>query len=95
MVVVIATIEARSGREEDLEQVLRSLVTETRREPGCLQYDLHVSADNPAAFALYERWESADALQAHFETEHMIAALGGFDELSEAGPVLARYELLK
>jgi quinol monooxygenase YgiN len=50
---------------------MRSRVESSRREPGCLQYDLHQSSENPAQFMLHETWESDAALARHFETPQM------------------------
>ena len=48
---VIAIISGRGpGKEAALHAVLTGLLTLTRKESGCLNYDLHQSPDNPVKF---------------------------------------------
>ncbi|MGA2716224.1 MAG: putative quinol monooxygenase [Bryobacteraceae bacterium] len=68
---VVAELSAKSGREEELKQLLLSIIDPVRREDGCIQYDLHVSTNEPANFVFYENWKDADALQRHATSRHM------------------------
>jgi quinol monooxygenase YgiN len=79
--------------EKDLGEVLRGVVGPTRRETGCIQYDLHVGANDRAAFAVYERWADQAALDAHLRTPHMTAALPRISELSDSPPSIVVYRL--
>lgn len=38
---IVANIHAKAGREELVRAELEKLVVPTRKEAGCLQYDLH------------------------------------------------------
>ena len=91
MIVVFATLHARDGREKELEEVLRELVTKSRGEPGCLQYDLHVKLDDPGAFAFFEQWETPESLEAHFETDHFKAAGARAADLATGPATIDRY----
>src|SRR6266850_6317226 len=48
-VTLIVLLRAREGQETILEAELRALVAPTRKEKGCLRYDLYRSADTPGA----------------------------------------------
>jgi len=65
-------MRARAGHEPFLEAELRALVTPTRKEDGCLQYDLHRAADGTGAFLLHEVWASRDHHTAHTKTDHFL-----------------------
>jgi quinol monooxygenase YgiN len=69
--VLIVQFRAREGQEGVLEQELRALVPATRREEGCLTYELHRSASTPGHFMLVEIWASRDHHTRHLETPHM------------------------
>lgn len=69
-VTVMAQLKAKEGMEEQLQKELLHLVDHTRKEPGCLNYDLHVSSTEPGSFFFYENWISKMALEMHFETPH-------------------------
>ena len=68
---VVAELKAKPGREEEVRSLLLSVIEPVRAEEGCLQYDLHVSTADPAAFVFYENWKDADALKAHARSAHM------------------------
>jgi len=67
----IATLIAKPGQQDALEQHLRALVEPTRAEAGCGQYDLHQDLSNPLAFYMIEQWSSDEALQAHDDSAHI------------------------
>ena len=60
----------REAQEIFLEAELRALIGPTRKEQGCLRYDLYRSTEGPAAFLLYEIWESRAHHTAHTKTDH-------------------------
>lgn len=72
-VTVVAEISAKPGSEEELKNVLLSVIDSVRKEDGCIQYDLHVSNSEPGKFLFYENWESPEALQKHSTADHMKA----------------------
>jgi quinol monooxygenase YgiN len=67
---VLVWLRAKKGKEVPLERQLRTLVTASRAEPGCLAFDLHHSADQPGDFFLHEIWSSEAALADHRQTPH-------------------------
>ena len=72
-VTVVARLKAKSGMEEQVKQELLKMVEETRKEKGCLNYDLHVDEKDPGTFLFYENWVSKMALDNHFHTKHFLA----------------------
>ena len=84
MLPVVALIKAKPGKEKALEKMLRGLVAPTRREAGCLQYDLHLDKQQPGMFVFVERWESEAHLGAHLQTPHIAAGMSRKDELIES-----------
>ena len=75
---VLARVRARPGKEAEVRRLLRALVAPSRAEAGCLNYDLHQSAADPAEFMFYENWTSRAALDAHAASPHLreFGALG-------------------
>ena len=63
-VTLIVQLRPRDGQEMLLEAELRALVGPTRKEDGCLTYDLHRSAEGPTAFLLDEVWASRELIRA-------------------------------
>lgn len=71
-VTLIVHLRPRDGQELLLEAELRALVAPTRKEEGCLVYDLHRSTDGPGAFLFHEVWTTRDAHTAHTRTDHFL-----------------------
>ena len=47
------------------------MVKATRKEKGCLCYNLHLSKKDPTVFAFYEQWSDKEAFDAHGKSPHM------------------------
>jgi quinol monooxygenase YgiN len=71
-VTLIVILRAREGQETLLEAELRALVSPSRREEGCLSYNLHRSVDTPGALLLHEVWASREAHTEHTHTPHFL-----------------------
>jgi quinol monooxygenase YgiN len=71
-VTLIVLLRAREGQETILEAELSALVSPSRKEDGCLRYDLHRSVDTPGALLLHEVWASRDAHTEHTHTPHFL-----------------------
>ncbi len=71
-VTLIVILRAREGQETLLEAELRALVGPSRREDGCLTYNLHRSIEPPGALLLHEVWESREAHTEHTHTPHFL-----------------------
>lgn len=89
---VVATFQARPGKESELRAALAALVGPTRQEAGCLNYDLHQSPDHPAKFLFHENWTSKSHLDAHLQSAHIKALLPRVDELCVAFPEITLWE---
>lgn len=69
-VFVIASFNPSSGQQQTVEQILRGMVSASRKEPGCLRYDLHRTQGSPQLFVLFETYRDAAALETHRATSH-------------------------
>jgi quinol monooxygenase YgiN len=71
-VTLIVTLRAKEGQHLLLEAELRALVTPSRKEEGCLQYDLHVAADHLGSYLVHEVWATREHQGAHTRTPHFL-----------------------
>jgi len=91
-VTVIATFQARPGKETELRAALTGLLAPTRKESGCLNYDVHQSTDEPGKFLFHETWTSKAHLDAHLQSPHLKALLPRVDELCTGFPQITLWE---
>jgi quinol monooxygenase YgiN len=72
-VTVIAYHRAKPGKEQALRDALLAVRAPTRAEKGCINYDLHISPDDPGLLVFHENWESKEDLDAHLQSPHIDA----------------------
>ena len=84
LLTVVAEMQAKPGREEDLRKALLALIEPTRAEDGCVQYDLHIHSNDPARFLFYENWASPAHLARHAASAHLTAFVAAAGSLLAA-----------
>jgi quinol monooxygenase YgiN len=80
-VTLTVILRAREGQEALLEAELRALVAPTRREEGCITYDLHRATEVPGTFLLHEVWATREHHGRHTQTPHFLRWDAGKDAL--------------
>ncbi len=73
MIVINAIIETSQEDIAALKDAIATMEAASREEAGCQDYTFSVELNNPNKLRITERWENVEALQAHFQTEHMAA----------------------
>ena len=91
-ITVTATFQARPGKEVQLRAALIGLLAPTRKEVGCVNYDLHQSPEDSAKFLFHENWTNKAALDAHLQSAHVKALLPRVEELCVAFPEIKIWE---
>jgi len=85
MTVLIVHMTVKLGTEEECIRLCREMTEESLKEPGCLQYVVHQSKENPHCFAFYEEYVDEAALNLHWASPHFARILlGGIDKLVES-----------
>jgi quinol monooxygenase YgiN len=69
--VIIARIESKKEKIELVKAALIKLLEPTRKEKGCLQYDLNQDNENPEIFMIFESWASREIWQTHMNNAHL------------------------
>lgn len=69
---VVALMKFKENHLFEAIELLKKLVSETRKEEGCLQYDLIEDKDNIGHFLVVEIWESEAHLNKHSVQDHVL-----------------------
>jgi len=72
MVVLAVTWMAKVGHESDVAVIFEKLTAESRKEPGCLMYQVHKHKTDPRRFFIYEQYKDDAALEAHRTSPHFL-----------------------
>jgi len=68
---IVARIETKIEKIELVRSELIKLIEPTRKEQGCILYDLHQDNDNPEIFIFYEKWKNRELWQTHMKNDHL------------------------
>jgi (4S)-4-hydroxy-5-phosphonooxypentane-2,3-dione isomerase len=71
MIVLVADYYTMEGKDDEVAEALKKMVAycNSDAEPGCRQYVVNRSLEDPRKFLLYEQYDDQDAVDAHRETE--------------------------
>jgi quinol monooxygenase YgiN len=72
MVVLAVTWMAKAGHDADVPPIFAKLTEESRKEPGCLMYQVHRHKTEPRRFFIYEQYKDDAALEAHRAAPHFL-----------------------
>ncbi len=78
---VVAIAETSADKAEELKKVCLGLIEPTRKENGCIAYELYQDSTNPGIFTFVEEWESKEHLDVHLKSPHLVAAGEAFGKL--------------
>ncbi|WP_329060738.1 putative quinol monooxygenase [Amycolatopsis sp. NBC_01480] len=67
--VVVATWVAKPGQAEKIRQILETVTPGNRAEEKMLEFQAHVSRDDPDTFVLYEKYVDASGYADHRATD--------------------------
>jgi quinol monooxygenase YgiN len=70
---IVAKIVAKLDKTELVKTELIKLIAITKKEEGCINYDLHQDNENKNIFLFYENWESRELWQKHMNNTHIAA----------------------
>lgn len=86
-VIVIAHFTAKSGKQEELSTFLQGLVGPTRREPGCIRYEVNQDLNDPVTFTFVETFADQRAFESHCRMPYIV-------KLFETLPVLVEKQYI-
>ena len=94
MIHIMARITVKPDSAAAARDILATLVNETRKEAGCLGYELFQRADAPHVFQTVEQWTDKAAADAHMATPHVGAAIGAAGPMFSAPPEILAFSKL-
>lgn len=71
--VTVTVVDAE--RRAEVVDILNRLAEESRKEEGCIGYELFENSIRPEQLIIVETWESGEALAAHAKTPHYTTLL--------------------
>lgn len=67
-IVLIARLKVRADKVEEAKAAALAIVSDSRNESGCVNYDIHQSIEDETVFLWHETWKNKEAIDEHFAT---------------------------
>jgi quinol monooxygenase YgiN len=80
---LLVTIKAKAGQEKDLEAAFAPCIAATKKEAGCLAYELNRDPDEPTTYVMFEKFKNLAALEAHLKQEHTAKLFKAIEPLTD------------
>src|SRR5205085_8800020 len=68
-IVLIARLKVKADGVERVKSAALAIVPPSRREAGCINYDIHQSIEDDTVFFWHETWVNKAAIDQHFDTD--------------------------
>ena len=92
MVVLTAIIQANPGKENEVKELLTSLVSKVKQEEGVIEYKLHTAKSSPGKFFFYEKYKDQKTLDHHSSTPYFQDTFKKMDGLVSEDHQIEFYE---
>lgn len=87
MIKVVAKNKVREQEMNTYNELVKNLIHETRKEEGCIKYELFQDVHNFNILTFVEEWEDLEALEKHKKSSHFTKYVPMLDELCEESGV--------
>jgi quinol monooxygenase YgiN len=94
MLIVVAKMNAKVGKENEMEEALRNIIPKVESEEGTLAYVLHRMKKKPQNFLMYEKYRDKEALAFHSSTPYFAELFGKIAPLMDGDPAIEVYEII-
>jgi quinol monooxygenase YgiN len=94
MIKVVAKSEIKENQIETYKGLARELIHETRKEQGCIDYELFQDIEHHNICTFIEAWEDKDALDRHMKSAHFERIVPRMAQLKENPSEINVYQLV-
>ena len=92
MIKIVAKSIIKDGMKEKFIEKARELVSLSRKEKGCIAYNLYEDISNNKIMTFIEEWKDEEAIKIHNSSEHFTRIVPEFAELREGKPEVNLYK---
>lgn len=93
MIIVSGVLVIDPANLDRATELVSTLTTATRAEPGNLDYSFSSVLGEPGRLLITERWEDQGAIDAHMAAPHFVEFMGSAGELGVSHVEIHQYEI--
>ena len=94
MITIVAKNLIKQGKAEEFKALAEKLINESRKESGCISYNLYEDSNNCNILTFIEEWENKEAINLHNNSEHFTSIVPKFEELKEGQSEINLYKVI-
>lgn len=83
MIIIVAKNHIKKGKTEEFKALAKELIEESRKETGCISYNLNEDINNKEILTFIEEWKDKEVIAAHNSSEHYKRIVPLLGELRE------------
>ena len=95
MITIVVKSIIKQGKKDDYKILTEKLIRESRKEKGCISYNLYEDINNPNTLTFIEEWRNEEAIRLHNESKHFTSIVPKLSELREGKPESNLYKLIE
>ena len=83
---LIVKVRVKEGKAAAFEAAFSEAMKQTRKEKGCLRYDLNREKESVLDYVIYERWADLEAVKTHLSAAYIAKLFSLVGELADGAP---------
>lgn len=83
---LVVSIQVKDGMQEKFETAFAKAIKASRKEKGCLAYDLNHDLKDSTKYVVYERWKSLGDLEDHLKSSHFATLMTETKDVFDGAP---------
>ena len=95
MIKVVAKNRIKQGSMDEVLNMLDEMIELTRKEDGCIKYELFKNMNDSNVITFIEEWENMDKLNAHINSDHFKRIIPAVGKHAEEDIPVEVYEKIK
>ncbi|MGK0466322.1 putative quinol monooxygenase [Clostridium sp.] len=92
MITIVAKNTIKQGKTTDFKILAENLINESRKEIGCISYNLYEDSNNCNILTFIEEWKSEEAIKLHNNSEHFTSIVPQLVEFKESQTQINLYK---
>jgi quinol monooxygenase YgiN len=88
---LIVNVQVKKGEQKKFLAAAKPCIEATRKEKGCVLYELQQDSEDATKFVFVEKWKSVKALESHFGEDHVKKLLTVLADVIAGEPKFAFY----
>lgn len=91
MIKIVATNYIKKDKKDDFLKLAKDLILESRKEAGCIAYDIYESIDGKC-LTFIEEWKDEEAIKSHNNSNHFKTIVPKLGEFLDSGKDVVLYK---